>query len=78
MNITFTTWLILVTLSVVSYAAHASTWGRGATIAIVVIALIKCGLVGFRFMELRKAHPAWKTVFVTLIGAFSIFLLIMA
>jgi len=34
------------------------------------LVIVKCSLVGFQFMELRKAHIFWKVAFISIIGIF--------
>ncbi|MBL9128109.1 MAG: cytochrome C oxidase subunit IV family protein [Verrucomicrobiales bacterium] len=40
----------------------------GRVVGILLLAVTKAVLVGFGFMELHSAHPAWKWAFVTLVA----------
>lgn len=50
------TWLLLLTLTVVSYCID----GRSAAGLILIAAGVKATMVGWQFMELRSAHPIWR------------------
>lgn len=69
-RINFIVWLILIILIVLgSYMADSST-GAFATSIIIGATVIKFLLVGFNFMETRKAHVVWKGVLLLTVGVF--------
>ena len=70
-NRNFVTWIVLVLLTLVSFLSSESSLGNYAVIALLAIMIIKCVLVGIQFMELRKAHIAWKLAFISVIGIFT-------
>lgn len=78
MNTNIITWIFLIALSLISYFSSASDLGRASVFALMAVAILKCLLVGFQYMELRHAHLAWKLAFVSLIGLFTTFVGIMA
>ncbi len=59
-----TAWIALTLLSLASFSLAARNGGFHGAHWILLLALAKALLVGFRFMELRTAHPAWKCAFV--------------
>lgn len=62
-------WMILVVLTLVSFQL-APRFGSGHEGAwLFPLAGGKGLLVGYRFMELRGAHPAWRLAFVSLLVA---------
>jgi caa(3)-type oxidase subunit IV len=61
-------WLALLALTATSFAA-SDALGRKAALAIMLAALVKSGLVGFEFMEVRRAHPILRVAYAVLIGA---------
>ncbi len=68
-----TNWIILM-LAVVLMSAtvlYARTWSGFAAV-IMVLSVLKFLLVAFYFMEMSKAHPAWRailTVFAVIVAA---------
>jgi hypothetical protein len=61
-------WLLLTTLTVVSWALgtqHGFGGGQHvpASLVIIVVAVLKIRLVGLYFMELREAPPALRGMF---------------
>ena len=71
-NRNFVTWIVLVLLTLVSFLSSESSLGNYTVIALLAIMIIKCVLVGFQFMELKKAHFAWKLAFISAIGVFTL------
>ena len=65
--------MLLIALTLISYVFAESTIGAFSVIALMAIAMVKCILVGFRFMELHKAHLVWRLAFISLIGIFMFF-----
>lgn len=63
------TWLILVVLTSVSFAASEPSGLRTVAPLILGLAGIKALVVTAQFMELRRAHPAWMTGIATLVIA---------
>ncbi len=61
-------WVALLGLTFVSFAA-GDRLARAALVPIMIAAALKSSMVGFEFMELRRAHPLWRAAFATLIGA---------
>lgn len=63
-NNLYTSFIILLVITLlstgISYFATAGLF----TLMIVVLSIIKFGMVGFSFMELRYAHSFWKALFV--------------
>jgi len=66
----------LIILTIIT-ALFATTFNhlKYVSIIILVLSIIKFILVSFQFMELKKAHPFWKTIiliyltlFLTVIG----------
>lgn len=62
--------LIFLTLSVAGISSLVGT--KHAVGVIVLISLLKFNLVGFEFMELKKAHGFWKfmLIFYSLVISF--------
>lgn len=60
-------WIALVALTLTSFALSEGSSARGAAVPILIVAGVKASLVGFGFMELRSAHPAWKAAFASLV-----------
>ena len=58
-------WIALILLSASSFSVSGK--GTMATVIILGAAGVKAGLVGWRFMELRTAHVAWKLAFPILL-----------
>ena len=56
------TWLILLALSIVSFAASDPSRSRAAAAIILTVAAIKANLLAWQFMELRHAHLLWRGV----------------
>jgi Prokaryotic Cytochrome C oxidase subunit IV len=61
-------WIALAVLSLASFSLGARNGAFHGAHWILLLALGKALLVGFRFMELRTAHPAWRCGFVGLLG----------
>lgn len=72
-----TSFLILMLLTIIGVLT--SLIGSEITVIVVIIfAIVKFLLVGFHFMELKKAHSLWKFLFVfysILIGSLMILIL---
>ncbi len=60
-------WLLLILLTITGVIVSDTARGPGAAGIILVTALAKTFLVGWRFMELHTAHPLWKGSFLLLI-----------
>lgn len=56
-------WLILVGLTLVAFGLGDWTGWRHGPFLILALAGIKGGLLGWRYMELRVAHLAWRVAF---------------
>ncbi len=71
------TWLALISLTVTGYFFSDSTLS-GRTLALLILLLygIKFLSIGFQFMELKKAHPAWKTLLPVIVFVFITFITI--
>jgi len=61
-------WLFLILLTITGVVASDAVHGPGAAGIILVAALGKTILVGWRFMELHTAHPLWKGAFLLLMS----------
>ncbi|GAA3520300.1 cytochrome C oxidase subunit IV family protein [Nocardioides daeguensis] len=66
-------WLVLVAVTLVSWAtASKDSVSEGAAAVAVALAFLKAGLVGWEFMDLRRA-PAWLAgvfgAWVVVVGA---------
>lgn len=61
-------WMILVLLTVTGVIVSDAVHGPGAAGTILVAALGKTILVGWRFMELHTAHLLWKSAFLLLMA----------
>ena len=57
-------WLTLILLTITGVMISEGESGLNSTLIILSAALIKSGLVGWRFMELHTAHVIWKTAFL--------------
>lgn len=78
MNSRRITWVILIVLTWFSYLSAQSSIGKSSIIALLILVVAKCILVGFQFMELRKAHLFWKIAFLSIFGIFSVLILLIA
>ncbi|MBK7395186.1 MAG: cytochrome C oxidase subunit IV family protein [Myxococcales bacterium] len=56
-------WAALLGLTMVGFVVSDA---RAALVPILVVAGVKCGLVGLQFMGLRAAHPAVRAGFLAL------------
>jgi hypothetical protein len=65
-------------LTLVSFLSSESSLGNYAVIALLAIMIAKCVLVGFQFMELKKAHIAWKLIFISVIGIYTLIISVIA
>lgn len=63
------TWVTLLMLTALGFLASE---GMGRSVALLILAAsgAKCSLLGWRFMELRRAHWLWSTTLFTLLSAF--------
>ncbi len=59
---------MLTTLTVASFSLGVGNGGGHGASWILLLALGKALLLGFRFMELHAAHVAWKWAFVGALG----------
>ncbi len=62
------TWLILIALSILSFAASDPSRSRAAAAIILTVAAIKANILAWQFMELRHAHLIWKAVLLFMIA----------
>lgn len=60
-------WLFLILLTITGVVVSDAVHGPRAAGIILLAALAKTVLVGWRFMELHSAHRIWRTGFVLLI-----------
>jgi hypothetical protein len=67
MRINTVCWLLLILLTITGVTVSGTDHGSNAAAIILMAALIKSGLVGWRFMELHTAHGLWKAGFLMLI-----------
>lgn len=63
------TWITLLTLTALGFLASDRT-GRSVALIILAASGAKCSLLGWRFMELRRAHRLWPATLFTLLAAF--------
>jgi hypothetical protein len=70
-------WTLLVGLTLFGYFAKTETFGNYLIWLLAMVAVIKCMVVVFRFMELNHAHRFWQVLFVSLIGFFFVGVLIL-
>ncbi|MBL9140109.1 MAG: cytochrome C oxidase subunit IV family protein [Verrucomicrobiales bacterium] len=68
-------WLVLSVFTIGSFSLGVRDSGIHGTFWILLLALGKALFLGFRFMELQAAHPAWKCAFVGTLGILTGFLL---
>jgi len=64
------TWIALVGLTLTGFALSDKASGHAAMVAISTVAILKAMCVGFQFMRLRDAHPAWRVAFSGMLLAF--------
>lgn len=70
-------WTALMLLTLVAFGAGESVLGGVAFTALLLVAAVKSLLVGWHYMELRSAHPAWRLVFsLYLAGFLALFLVL--
>ena len=62
------TWLILIALSILSFAASDPSRSRATAAIILTVAAIKASILAWQFMELRHAHLIWKAVLLFMIA----------
>ncbi len=66
-------WLLLLTLTFVTYAAgQTGLQGKGLILSVLLLALIKGNIIAERFMGLRSVKGFWRPAFwmyLLLIGA---------
>ena len=72
MNKSIITWILLLAFTLASYIFAESSIGRFSILALMGIALAKCSIVGFQFMELHKAHIVWRIAFLSVFGIFMV------
>ena len=72
-------WAALVILTLLSFYSSESTFsGIKLAFLIMGIVFIKFIGIGFQFMELKKAHIAWKLLFTGFIVLFSLMVLVIS
>ncbi len=64
-----TTWLILISLTIIGFVFSESSL-TGLALIITALYGVKFLGIGFQFMELKKAHTIWKTVLITILVIF--------
>ena len=72
-NIVKNIYTLIILLLLTIATAFASRHGQAYNLAILLILVlsgIKFLLVAFQFMELKKAHPFWKTFLIIFLLAF--------
>ncbi|GAA3564292.1 cytochrome C oxidase subunit IV family protein [Snuella lapsa] len=68
-KIATTTWIILIILTI-SSALIFKLDGSYVTIIILILSALKFLGISFQFMEMKKAHMAWKTIIISFIIVF--------
>ena len=71
------TFILLLTLTLVAALAASNVSPEIIVTTVVALAFIKFWLVAFQFMELKKAHPFWKYLFLGFGGLMGFILLIL-
>ena len=70
-NILLFTWIALIVLTAVEYAfSEISTSAKIAFFGIMLASFIKYIGVAFEFLELKHAHPFWKSFSVIIVLLF--------
>ena len=59
--------LVVLTISTAFVATHTV---KNAGIIILILSAVKFLLVAFEFMEVKKAHPFWKTILIVYLVLF--------
>ena len=68
-KIVTTTWIILIILTI-SSALIFKLDGSYVTTVILILSALKFLGISFQFMEMKKAHMAWKTIIISFIIVF--------
>lgn len=72
------TWLCLMSFTLAGWSISATEQRTNAPWIILMVALVKAIMVGWRFMEIHAAHMLWKfsffTLSITIIGVLCILL----
>ena len=63
------TWITLLTLTALGFLASDRT-GRSVALIVLAASGAKCSLLGWRFMELRRAHWLWPAAIFALLATF--------
>ncbi len=64
-------WIILVVLTIVEYTfSEISTYSKLAFFGIIIASFIKYIGVAFQFLELKHAHPFWKSFSIIIVLLF--------
>ncbi|CAM1354656.1 cytochrome C oxidase subunit IV family protein [Tenacibaculum insulae] len=74
-KLTITTWVSLVLLTIVS-ALFSNLENNLGAILIIGLATLKFLVVGFQFMEIKKAHTFWKVLLLFFIIIYAALVLI--
>ncbi|CAM1365651.1 cytochrome C oxidase family protein [Tenacibaculum soleae] len=74
-KISIITWISLVLLTIVS-ASFSNLENNLGALLIIGLAVFKFLVVGFQFMELKKAHTFWKVLLLCFIIIYAILVLI--
>ncbi|WP_394370570.1 cytochrome C oxidase subunit IV family protein [Snuella sedimenti] len=70
-----TTWIILIILTI-SSALIFKLDGSYVTTVILILSALKFLGISFQFMDMNKAHIAWKTIIISFITVFVMGLLL--
>lgn len=66
-------WLVLIALTILSALAANNLIGFEYLAAIILgFSILKFIGVAFYFMDLKDAHPFWKTIVLIFVGLFSV------
>ena len=72
-------WLALVVLTITTYYfSENQLTGMALVIGLMIIAAIKFLGIGFRYMELYRAHRLWQVLFVGFCVVFGVLVLALA
>jgi len=70
-------WALLMLLTITGYFSSEDLFtGQGLAVVLMALTAIKFLVVGFWYMEGRKAHPFWKWVLVFVLTAFSLLIIL--
>ena len=69
MKLNLICWLFLVILTIAGFLVSGAHLGAATSAIVLSAAFVKSGLVGWRFMELHRAHIAWRSAFLLMIAS---------